>query len=63
MRMTLDRALPGIFVEVCTGIIGFILSLGWWKVTGRTVDRKVVLVLASIFGVIMIGGTILIFIL
>ena len=63
VRMTFEEALPGIIVETCAGIVGFLLGLGWWRITGRSVNRKFVIIWASIVGAIMFAGIIFLFIL
>jgi hypothetical protein len=62
MKMTFDKALPGILGEVCTGVLAFFLMIVRWKRAGRTIDHKIVMVSAGISGAILILGVVLIFV-
>ena len=39
---------------LAVGIVGFLLSLGWGKTTGREMDRDTVLFLAKMWGGIVL---------
>ena len=48
-------------MDVAVGVVGFFIALGWWKISGRTVDRASTILIAKIFGGIIIFGMIMVF--
>jgi hypothetical protein len=62
MLNSLSKEGPGLFIDLGVGIGGFLLSLGWGRASGRTMDRDIVLFLAKIWGGIAVFGMILAFI-
>jgi hypothetical protein len=53
---------PVLLIDLVGGIVGFIIALGWWKVSGRTVDRDSTIFIAKIFAGIALFGMVLAFI-
>ncbi len=49
-------------IDLGIGVIGFILSFGWGKVSGRNMDRDATLLLVKIWGGIAIFGMVLAFV-
>ena len=56
------KILPVLLIAVVGGVGGFFLSLGWWKASGRAIDRDVVILMAKVFGSIACLGILLAFI-
>ncbi len=46
-------------IDVAVGIVGFVASLGWGKVTGRDMDRDAKILIAKVWGGIAFFGIIL----
>jgi hypothetical protein len=60
---SITKEAPLLFIDLGIGIVGFIISLGWGKVTGRDMDRDTILFLAEMWGVIALLGMVFAFIL
>jgi hypothetical protein len=56
------KAAPVLLIDLVGGMVGFIIALGWWKVSGRTVDRDSTIFIAKIFAGIVLFGMALAFI-
>jgi hypothetical protein len=59
---TFSGELPAIVIDVVAGLVGFVLSLGWWKMSGRELDCSAVIFSAKMFGGITLFGMVLAFI-
>jgi hypothetical protein len=46
-------------IDLAVGIVGFVISLGWGKATGRDMDRDTKLLLAKVWGGIALFGMVL----
>jgi uncharacterized YccA/Bax inhibitor family protein len=44
-----------------TSVVGFILSLSWFRAVGRDLDSEAISLSAKIFGGIFVGGILLFF--
>jgi hypothetical protein len=62
MEAHIMKEVPVLLIDLVGGIVGFIIALGWWKVSGRTVDRDSTIFLAKIFGGIALFGMFLAFV-
>jgi hypothetical protein len=62
MEAKIITVLPVLAIDLCVGLIGFILALGWWRVSGRGTDRDTIIFLAKIFGGIALFGMVLAFV-
>jgi hypothetical protein len=62
MESGLTREFPVLIIDLVGGGLGFGIAIVWWKASGREVDRDAVLLMAKIFGGIMVLGIILAFI-
>lgn len=62
MEAHIIKEAPVLFIDLVGGIVGFIIALGWWKVSGRTVDRDSTIFIAKIFAGIALFGMVLAFI-
>jgi hypothetical protein len=62
MESGLTREFPVLIIDLVGGGLGFGIAIVWWKASGRKVDRDAVLLMAKIFGGIMVLGIILAFI-
>jgi dolichol kinase len=60
---TLSKELPVIVIDAVAGLVGFLLALGWWKASGRELDRSAVVFCAKMFAGIVLFGFVLAFIL
>jgi hypothetical protein len=49
-------------IMLAVGVIGFVVSLGWGKASGRDMDRDTVLFLIKMWGGIVLVGLILNFV-
>jgi hypothetical protein len=56
------KELPVLMIDLVGGIVGFVIALGWWKVSGRTLDRDTTIFIAKIFAGIALFGMVLAFI-
>jgi hypothetical protein len=50
---------PVLMIDLVGGIVGFVIALGWWKVSGRTLDRDSTIFIAKIFAGITLLGMVL----
>lgn len=62
MEAHIIKEAPVLLIDLVGGIVGFIIALGWWKVSGRTVDRDSTIFIAKIFAGIALFGMVLAFI-
>lgn len=62
MEAHIIKAAPVLLIDLVGGMVGFIIALGWWKVSGRTVDRDSTIFIAKIFAGIVLFGMALAFI-
>lgn len=62
MEAHIMKEAPVLLIDLVGGIVGFIIALGWWKVSGRTVDRDSTIFIAKIFGCITLFGMFLAFV-
>ena len=58
----LTKLIPLIVIVWGVGIVGFVLSLGWGKTSGKEMDRDTVIFLAKVWSGIALFGTIVGFI-
>jgi hypothetical protein len=56
------KELPAIGIDLGIGIIGFVMSVGWGKSTGRDMNRDTILFLGRLWAGIAIFGIVLTFI-
>ncbi len=56
------REAPALIICSVLGIVGFIVSVGWGKTTGREMDRDTILFLAKVWVGIALAGMVLAFI-
>ena len=63
MGAHLARAVPVLIIDVAGGLAGCSIALGWWKKSGRAVDRDSVMFLATLFASIALLGMVFAFIL
>jgi hypothetical protein len=52
----LAKEAPVRIIDIGAGIVGFVPSIGWWRLSGRTLDRDALIVMGTIFGGITIFG-------
>jgi hypothetical protein len=62
MQHTLTKEAPVLLIDVVMSVVAFFLMAGWWKVSGRQLDRDSVFFLAKICCCICIFGMVLAFI-
>jgi hypothetical protein len=62
MQHTLTKEAPALLIDVVLSIVAFFLMAGWWKVSGRELDRDTTVFLAKICGGICLFGMLLAFI-
>lgn len=62
MEAHIVKELPVLMIDLIGGIVGFVIALGWWKVSGRTLDRDTTIFIAKIFAGIALFGMVLAFI-
>jgi hypothetical protein len=62
MEAHIMKEAPVLLIDLVGGIVGFIIAMGWWKVSGRTVDRDSTIFIAKIFGGIALFGMFLAFV-
>jgi hypothetical protein len=62
MLASISREAPALMIDLGIGVVGFVLSIGWGKVSGRNMDRDSVLLLAKVWGGIAVFGMVLAFI-
>jgi hypothetical protein len=56
------KELPVLLIDVVGAGLGFVIAVGWWKASGRDLDRQAIGFLAKLFGGIGLIGMILAFI-
>ena len=47
MEAHLVRLAPLLLIDVVGGLVGFLIALGWWKASGRTMDRDAVMFITA----------------
>lgn len=57
-----SKEAPALVIDLGIGVVGFVLSIGWGKVTGRIMERDTILFLAKLWGCIALFGMVLAFI-
>lgn len=62
METRILKEAPAILIDLIVGAIGFAISIGWWKVSGRTVDRDSTIFIAKMWIGIAIFGIFLAFV-
>ena len=62
MLASIRKEAPAIVIDLGIGVVGFVLSVGWGKVTGRNMERDTILFLAKLWGGIALFGIVLAFI-
>jgi hypothetical protein len=62
MQHTLTKEAPALLIDVVLSVVAFLLMAGWWKVSGRELDRDATVFLAKICGGICLFGIVLAFI-
>lgn len=62
MEEKIVKELPVLLIDLVGSGLGFAMAAGWWKVSGRDLDRQGVVFLAKLFGGIGLVGMILAFI-
>jgi hypothetical protein len=62
MLSSISKESPALLIDLGIGVIGFILSFGWGKVSGRNMDRDATLLLVKVWGGIAIFGMVLVFV-
>ena len=62
MIASISKEAPALVIDLGIGVVGFVLSVGWGKVTGRNMERDTILFLAKLWGGIALFGMILAFI-
>ena len=62
MLASISKEAPAIVIDLGIGVVGFVLSVGWGKVTGRNMERDTILFLAKLWGGIALFGIVLAFI-
>ena len=61
MLASISKEAPALVIDLGIGVVGFVLSVGWGKVTGRNMERDTILFLAKLWGGIALFGMILAF--
>ena len=62
MLSSISKESPALLIDLGIGVVGFVLSFGWGKVSGRTMDRDATLLLVKIWGGIAVFGMVLAFV-
>jgi hypothetical protein len=62
MLASISKEAPALMIDLGIGVVGFVLSIVWGKVSGRNMDRDTMLLLAKVWGGIAIFGMVLAFI-
>jgi hypothetical protein len=62
MEEKIVKELPVLLIDLVGSGLGFVIAVGWWKASGRDVDRQAIVFLAKLFGGIGLVGMILAFI-
>ncbi len=62
MVASLQKEAPALIIDLGIGVVGFVLSVLWGKLTGRMMDRGTVSFLVKMWGAIALFGLILAFI-
>jgi hypothetical protein len=62
MLASISKEAPALLIDLGIGVVGFVLSVGWGKVSGRNMDRDTTLFLAKVWGGIALFGMVLAFI-
>ena len=62
MGIDISKEAPLLFIDGIAGTAGFVITLAWWKLSGRTLDRDSTLLIAKVFGGIMLFAMFLAFV-
>ena len=62
MEAHIIKEAPVLLIDLVGGIVGFVIALAWWKVSGRNLDRDSTIFIAKIFAGIALFGMVLAFI-
>ncbi len=62
MLASISKESPALLIDLGIGVVGFVLSFAWGKVSGRIMDRDATLLLVKIWGGIAIFGMVLAFV-
>jgi hypothetical protein len=62
MLSSISKESPALLIDLGIGVIGFILSFGWGKASGRNMDRDTTLLLVKVWGGIAVFGMVLAFV-
>ena len=62
MLSSISKESPALLIDLGIGVVGFVLSFGWGKVSGRPMDRDATLFLVKIWGGIAVFGMVLAFV-
>lgn len=62
MEPKIPKVLPVLLIDLGMGIVGFIVGLAWWRVSGRDTDRDTVIFMVKFWGGIVLFGIVLAFI-
>ncbi len=63
MESRLIKELPVLVIDLVGGSLGFLMSVGWWKASGRALDRDTTIFIAKVFTGIVAFGMALAFLL
>ena len=61
MEAHIIKEAPVLLIDLVGGIVGFVIALAWWKVSGRNLDRDSTIFIAKIFAGITLFGMALAF--
>ena len=62
VKADLIREAPVLFIDLIGGVVGYVIAIGWWKISGRTLDSDSAIFIAKIFGGITLFGMFLAFV-
>lgn len=62
MLASINKEAPALMIDLGIGVVGFVLSIAWGKLSGRNMDRDTVLLLAKVWGGVAVFGMVLAFI-
>lgn len=60
MSLNISKEWPALVFDPCLGVVGFLLSVGWGRVSGGEMDRDAVIFLAKLWGGIALFGIVLV---
>jgi hypothetical protein len=53
---------PVLVIIAGAGIVAFVISIGWWRLSGRALDRDALIVIGLFIGGITLAGIVLAFV-